>query len=146
MGGVELAPDLTALPGQLNQTLEWQSPAFAEYGYGTGDGFRDEPAVESMHGPVALFVDSAVHRTTLDDDVLAGLMDRLRHFGTPDGPADLVIAFNAPDLSSTGGLWRSTIREMRPHEKVITAGSRVGVRARRPSARRAAASCGAPRC
>jgi len=36
--------------------LEWQSPAFAEYGFGANDDFRVEPDVESIHGRLTLTV------------------------------------------------------------------------------------------
>lgn len=45
--------DRSRMP-ELQPDLEWQSPAFAEYGFGPSDDFRIEPEVESIHGRFSL--------------------------------------------------------------------------------------------
>jgi hypothetical protein len=111
-GVQDLAPDVLAMHGRMYQTLEWQSPAFAEYGYGPDDDFRVEPSVESIHGPVAFVVDSTTNRQSLDDEVKAAVQQVLQRRETADGTASAAICFNALDLSGAGGLWRSVVREM----------------------------------
>lgn len=107
-----LAPDITVLRGRLYQTLEWQSPAFAEYGFGPSDDFRVEPKVESIHGRLTLVVDSAVSRTQLPDQLRAAVIEAIRQADGRDKSTTAAIIFNAPDLSGTGGLWRSAVRGM----------------------------------
>lgn len=95
---------LTFMAGRLYQTLEWQSPAFAEYGFGPGDDFRSEPALEAVHGLVLVVCDTAPERTgftTAERDALASAAPR----------AHLLVMFNGPDLSGTGGTWRSVLRD-----------------------------------
>ena len=102
----EVAPGLRLVRGRLYQTLEWQSPAFSEYGVGPDDDFRDEPPVDFMHGDVVLLLDSAPQRQHLSIDDLDALRGSLR-----DRPATSAVAvlFNGPELSGTRGLWRSTL-------------------------------------
>ncbi|MFI6259399.1 hypothetical protein ACIBCL_25295 [Micromonospora zamorensis] len=107
------APDLKAIRGRLYETLSWQSPAFAEYGYGPDDDFRIEPSYETLHGEVVIFIDRAIGRKRLDDaerTATVELIDRCRAPG-----ANLAVIFNGCDLSGTGGLWRSTLRDSGTH-------------------------------
>lgn len=62
---VDIGPDLTVLTGRFYDTMLWQSSAFAEFGYGPDDDFRDDPAVESVQGPAAVVIDRAGGRTDL---------------------------------------------------------------------------------
>ena len=99
---------LTFMAGRLYQTLEWQSPAFAEYGFGPGDDFRSEPALEAIHDRVLVVRDTAPERTrftTAEHDALEHALDT-----APSG-AHVLVMFNGPDLSGTGGTWRSALRD-----------------------------------
>jgi hypothetical protein len=107
-----LAPDIAVLRGRLYQTLEWHSHAFAEYGFGPSDDFRVEPKVESIHGRLTLVVDSALSRIQLPDQMRAAVIEALRQADGRDTSTTAAIIFNAPDLSGTGGLWRSAVRGM----------------------------------
>ena len=51
-------------------------------------------------------------RKRLDDNVRRAVFDALTPRQTYSEPAAALVAFNTPDLSSTGGLWRATIRNM----------------------------------
>ena len=104
-----LAPDLTVVRGTLHQTLAWQSPAFAEYGFTIDGALRDEPRYQSVHGPVTVIIDSQPHRRSLP----AGSPDLAAYARHP--AESLLVMFDAPDLSSTGGLWRSSLNQARPH-------------------------------
>lgn len=106
----DLSSDLRLVRGRLYQTLEWQSPALSEYGYGPDDDFRDEPPVESIHGAALLVCDSQRERTRLSEAGRQTLRAAL--MGTPDD-VKVAVIFNSPDLSGTGGLWRSTLRDAR---------------------------------
>ncbi|MEU8180142.1 DUF4365 domain-containing protein [Micromonospora sp. NPDC049044] len=110
---IDIAPDLKAIRGRLYETLSWQSPAFAEYGYGPDDDFRIEPSYETLHGEVVIIIDRAIGRKRLDDaerTATVELIDRCRAPG-----ANLAVIFNGCDLSGTGGLWRSTLRDSGTH-------------------------------
>ncbi len=102
--------EIQVVSGRLYQTLERQSPAFAEYGFGPGDDLRDEPAVEAIHGRLTLIVDSEVGRTQLPDQLRSGVMKALMQDSGRETPFTAAVFLNAPDLSGTGGLWRSTVR------------------------------------
>lgn len=107
--------DLTLVQGRLYQTLEWQSPAFAEFGVGPEDDFRDEPPIESIHGRVVLALDSRPDREDLADVE----RDRLQAaFNSAGRDTTILVMFNGRDLSTTGGLWRSTMRELEVHQRL----------------------------
>jgi hypothetical protein len=102
--------ELTVIHGTIAQTLLWQSPAFAEYGYRySPDEVRDEPALEQVFGDVCVILDSAEDRTTFAEEeaaALSGFID-----AAADNGLTVVVFFRGLDLSGTGGLWRSTVRE-----------------------------------
>ena len=100
---------LTFKPGRLYQTLEWQSPAFAEYGFGPGDDFRSEPPLEAAHGHVLITCDSEPGRTDFTTAEREAFEQALSS-AHPD--AKVLVIFNAPDLSGTGGTWRSALRDI----------------------------------
>jgi hypothetical protein len=102
---VDIAPALKIIRGRIYETLSWQSPAFAEYGYGPDDDFRIEPSYETLHREVVLIVDRAAGRTALTDGEQTAITELV---GRPRAEASLAVVFNSPDLSATGGLWRST--------------------------------------
>lgn len=106
---VEISPDLVLLSGRFYDTMVWQSSAFAEFGYGPNDDFRDDPEVEWVQGPAAVVMDRAPGRTGLTPDERDGLRDA---FGRTSGA--VVLFFNGKDLSGTGGTWRSFFREAVP--------------------------------
>ena len=102
--------DLIFLHGTIAQTLLWQSPAFAEYGYRySPDEVRDEPALEQVFGDVAVILDMAQDRTSFTADELASL--RALMDSAADEDLSLVVFFRGLDFSGTGGLWRSTLRQ-----------------------------------
>jgi hypothetical protein len=111
---ITVALDLTAVHGRFYETLEWQSPAFSEYGRSPYDDLRDEPPVEFLHGSVTVFIDPQPARVSLadpDQDRISQLLlgqDALLR--TPEEP--LLAIFNARDLSGTGGLWRNLVRDL----------------------------------
>lgn len=99
---------LTFMVGRLYQTLEWQSPAFAEYGFDPGDDFRSEPALEAVHDRVLVVCDTAPERTGFT----TAERDALEHALASAPPeAHVLVMFNGPDLSGTGGTWRSALRD-----------------------------------
>jgi hypothetical protein len=104
---IVLSPHLVVRIGRLYQTLEWQSPAFAEYGVGADDDFRDDPIIDSIHGRVALLIDSSPNRDNLSGDERNALASLLG-----DCDATVAVLYNGKELSSTGGLWRSTLRDV----------------------------------
>jgi hypothetical protein len=109
----QLAPDITVLRGRFYQTLEWQSPAFAEYGFGPGDDFRDEPKVESIHGRLTFIVDSAVGRTELPDHLRAAVMEALTQHDGRETPTTAAILFMLPtsvEPAACGGAQFGTCR------------------------------------
>ena len=107
--GVQVGSDLAVLSGRFYDTMAWQSSAFAEFGFGPGDDFRDDPAVEWAQGPAAVVIDRAVGRVGLSQDERDRLRDALEH-----SQGKVVLFFNGNDLSGTGGCWRSYFREALP--------------------------------
>lgn len=99
---------LTFTAGRLHQTLEWQSPAFAEYGFDPGDDFRSEPALEAVHDHILVVCDTAPERTGFTSDERDALGHALAST-TPE--SHILVVFNGPDLSGTGGTWRSALRD-----------------------------------
>ena len=71
---VAVFPDLTVLRGRFYDTMVWQSGAFAEFGQGPDDDFRDDPAVESVQGPARVIVDSRLDRTDLSPAERDGML------------------------------------------------------------------------
>jgi hypothetical protein len=108
-GAVEIGPDLTLLRGRFYDTMIWQSSAFAEFGYGPDDDFRDDPEVEWVQGAAAVVIDRARDRVALPQDEREVLRDALAATG-----GRVVLFFNGKDLSGTGGTWRSFFREHLP--------------------------------
>jgi hypothetical protein len=106
---VEIGADLVLLSGRFYDTMLWQSSAFAEFGYGPDDDFRDDPAVEWVQGPAAVLIDRAPGRTDLGPDEREALRDAFERTG-----GSVVLFFNGKDLSGTGGTWRSFFREALP--------------------------------
>jgi hypothetical protein len=107
---IDVAPDLKIVRGRLYETLSWQSPAFAEYGYGPTDDFRVEPSYETLHGKVVLIVDRSGGRASLSHAELAAIT---KSADPLSAETSLTVIFNNPDLSGTGGLWRRTLRDLR---------------------------------
>ena len=121
----DVAPDLKIVRGRLYETLSWQSPAFAEYGYGPTDDFRVEPSYETLHGQVVLIVDRRSGRTALGRAELAAIT---KLAGPPPAETSLAVIFNSPDLSGTGGLWRRTLRDLQFRD-AYTQARQVGLEA-----------------
>lgn len=101
--------ELNFLHGVLRQTLLWQSPAFAEYGWAPGDDLRSEPRPEQLFGYVCVILDGADARSTFTMEEERAV----REFAEAAGENDLELAvfFRGKDLSGSGGLWRSILRE-----------------------------------
>lgn len=99
---------LTLITGRLYQTLEWQSPAFAEYGVGPDDDFRIEPAIEAVHDHVLVVCDSKPLRRGFSEVEFAAL-EQAVSASSPE--TRVLVMFNGPDLSGTGGTWRSALRD-----------------------------------
>jgi len=104
----EVEPDLQVVAGRLYQTIEWQSPAFAEYGFGPGQDLRDEPPIEVIHGDLLAVIDQRPERSALSSDERSAVIAAVD--GRAPGTA-VALLFNGPELSGTGGLWRSCLRE-----------------------------------
>lgn len=101
--------DLIVLHGTIAQTLLWQSPAFAEYGYRVSpDEVRDEPAPEQVFGDVCVILDSAQERTLFTGEEKSALSESFEWTAIND--VEVVVFFRNLDLSGTGGLWRRTLR------------------------------------
>lgn len=100
--------ELMVLHGTIAQTLLWQSPAFAEYGYRYLGEVRDEPAPEQVFGDVCVIFDGTKDRTTLSVEEAAAASELIDAAATNE--ESLVVFFRGRDLSGTGGLWRSTAR------------------------------------
>lgn len=100
--------ELTFMHGTLAQTLLWQSPAFAEYGYSPDQRARDEPTPEQLVGDVCLILDAADARDGFTDEE-QGAVQRYADAAGENGLA-LAVVFRGRDLSGTGGLWRATLR------------------------------------
>lgn len=103
--------DLTFIRGTIAQTLMWQSPAFAEYGYRYHGEVRDEPAPEQLFGEVHVILDSDLDQNTFTDDEARALSKATD--AAAEGDLDIALLFRGRDLSGTGGLWRSAVREPR---------------------------------
>lgn len=101
--------DLIILHGTIAQTLLWQSPAFAEYGYTSPDDVRDEPALEQVFGHACIILDSAQDRTRFTDDEAAAVSEFVG--AAADNDVQVMVFFRGLDLSGTGGLWRVTVGE-----------------------------------
>lgn len=102
--------ELMVLHGTIAQTLLWQSPAFAEYGYRySPDEVRNEPALEQVFGDVCVVLDLAQDRTSFTDEDASALWEFIDSAAVND--LSVVVFFRGLDLSGTGGLWRSTVRE-----------------------------------
>lgn len=102
------ADSLSFTIGRLYQTLEWQSPATAEYGVGPDDDFRAEPAIEAVHGQVLVVCDHEPERTgfsTAERDALAEAV------AAAPPQTHVLVVFNGADLSGTGGTWRRALRD-----------------------------------
>lgn len=101
---------MTFVRGTIAQTLLWQSPAFATYGYTHHPNeVRDEPAPEQVFGDQFIVLDAAHDRTEFsaeEQTALAVFLDT-----AADNAIAVMVVFCGRDLSSTGGLWRSTVRE-----------------------------------
>lgn len=101
--------DLRVLHGTIAQTLLWQSPAFAEYGYRySSDEVLDEPAFEQVFGDVGVVLDLTQDRTSFTDEEATALWAFIDSAAVND--LSVVVFFRGLDLSGTGGLWRSTVR------------------------------------
>lgn len=106
----DMTPDLCACFGRLYQTLEWQSPAFAEYGYGSDDDLRQEPPIFSVHGDVVVILDLSKDRKSLTTKERASLQMTL---GTdPGAERAVVVLFNGKERSGTRGVWRSALDDL----------------------------------
>ncbi|MGC4821771.1 hypothetical protein ACLQ27_30225 [Micromonospora sp. DT63] len=123
---IDVAQDIGVFRGRLYETLSWQSPAFAEYGYGPDDDFRSEPSYETLHGKVFLIVDRAIGRKRLADAERAMIAELAEQHGEPD--TSFAVIFNGCDLSGTGGLWRSALRDLGVHDSYAQV-RQVGVEA-----------------
>lgn len=101
-----VAPDVVMVKGRFYDTMVWQSSAFAEFGVGPNDDFRDDPAVESVQGEAVVVIDRAPDRSSLSADERRSLLAELATSDTP-----VVLFFFGKDLSGTGGTWRRFFRE-----------------------------------
>ncbi|WP_165497086.1 DUF4365 domain-containing protein [Rhodococcus sp. ABRD24] len=101
-----ITSDITLMNGCFFDTMVWQSSAFAEFGRGSNDGFRDDPAVESVHGQVVMVLDSEPNRAGLSSVERMKLLSELTKSKAP-----VVLFFFGKDLSGTGGVWRQFLRE-----------------------------------
>jgi hypothetical protein len=102
--------ELTLIHGTLAQTLMWQSPAFAEYGYSyRSDEVRVEPAPEMLFGELLVILDSAESRQELTSKEASALSPLFAK--AADESLPVVVFFRGRDLSGTGGLWRSTVND-----------------------------------
>ncbi len=109
--------DLTVLHGTIAQTLLCQSPEIAEYGYRySPDEVRDEPALEQVFRDMCVVLDLARHRTSFTGEEAAALWEFIGSAAVDDDDDDnddvsFVVFFRGLDLSGTGGLWRSNVRD-----------------------------------
>lgn len=101
--------ELTFMHGTLAQTLLWQSPAFAEYGFSPDQRARDEPSPEHLGGDVCLVVDSCDSRLSFTDEERRAVQEFADAAG--ENGLALAVVFRGLDLSGTGGLWRAALRE-----------------------------------
>lgn len=108
-GREKIAPGMEVRLGRLYQTLEWQSPMFAEYGYDYPGALRQEPSVSSIHGDVAIIVDSGPERRQLSSADLEVLRRIVRQH--PEEGA-IAVFFNGKERSGTRGLWRSALDQL----------------------------------
>jgi hypothetical protein len=128
--------ELVILHGVLHQTLLWQSPAFTVHGWAPGDLVRHEAPPEYLVGPVCIVLDTATSRRALTNEertafgALPHPVSRTHESnryidleadidGAVTGAAMVAVLFRANDLSSTGGLWRSTASAAaKPHRQI----------------------------
>lgn len=105
--------DLVVARGVLAQTMLWQSPAFAEYGYSFPGEVRDEPAPEMAFGDVTVILDTVNGRraglSPTEAAVLEGAISDAADDGSNSRPT-LLVFFRDRDLSGAGGVWRSAAR------------------------------------
>jgi len=126
-GTLEPATDgLYAGRGRLYTTLEWQSSAFAEYGYGPDSDLRVEPDVEWLHGDLVLIIDCKPDRRSLlpeQHEALSRFLGRqgqgLENSGDTLLPPALIM-FNSLDLSSAGGTWRALVGRLPAESRPAT--------------------------
>lgn len=99
--------------GVLAQTMLWQSPAFAEYGYSYPGEVRDEPAPEMLFGAVTVILDKVHGRRSgltgsefdaFEEAVSINAGEKAR------GRPAVLVFFRDTDLSGAGGSWRSAAR------------------------------------
>ncbi len=100
--------ELSILHGVLRQTLLWQSPAFAEYGWIPGEDFREEPRPEQLVGYVCVILDGADARSTFTTEEERAVREFADAAG--DNGLDFAVFLRNKDLSGAGGLWRQTLR------------------------------------
>jgi hypothetical protein len=103
---VPVSPDVSVVEGRFYDTMLWQSSAFAEFGTGPNDDFRDDPAVESVQGAAIVVIDGAQDRSHLSANERRTLLAEISKSEAP-----IVLFFFGKDLSSTGGTWRRFFRE-----------------------------------
>lgn len=107
---LEVSTGLKAIRGELHETLLWQSPAFTQYGYSRDPSeLRVQPAPESLYGAVHILLDTTACRLELAETETA-FVERAATAAAYSSER-IVVIHNAPNLSSTGGLWRSTMSE-----------------------------------
>lgn len=100
--------ELTVLRGTIAQTLLWQSPAFAEYGYQYWGEARDEPTLEQVFGEVCIILDGARDRKDFSAEESAAVSELLNSANMSEEA--VILFFRGLDRSVTGGMWRSTAR------------------------------------
>ncbi|MGW4368632.1 DUF4365 domain-containing protein [Nocardia takedensis] len=103
-----ISAELSVRRGVFRDTMLWQSPAFAEYGYDFDDDVRIDPHVESVHGPAIVITDSMPNRRHLTAPERAAVTAEISR-AEPDLP--VILFFYGHDLSATGGTWRRFLRE-----------------------------------
>jgi hypothetical protein len=104
LGRTSVSRDLTVLTGQFYDTMQWQSGAWAEFGFSPETDHRINPPVDYIHGEAAIAIDAMPDRPRLLDDELSALNAALPA-GTP-----VVVFFFGKELSEQGGTWRNVLR------------------------------------
>jgi hypothetical protein len=107
-----LAPDITVLRGGSIRRSSGSRLPSRSTASDRATTSAWNPRLSRFHGRLTLVVDSAVSRTQLPDQLRAAVIEALRQADGRDTSTTAAIIFNAPDLSGTGGLWRSTVRGM----------------------------------